>query len=228
MPLTEARQIPTGSEVDALHGSLKMVSNTGQVGKTQTATLTGGVFKVTQTRKGISKGLTDFNLVESAFQGAPTYATCKANYKAGDATDRQPFQQNPSTTQGQRPRQIPHHRALQLSHRPRHHLHRRRPLRRHPHPRNPRHRPRRRLRPPQDHPPPRRAKLPREETVVTTRPGQRHASDPPDFVLGRPGPRDLDPLLDRPLDPNRGANTFPGARLHRPFHSFQAFDKPEP
>jgi hypothetical protein len=81
VPLTEARQVPTGSEVDALHGSLKIVSNTGKVGKTQTATLAGGVFKVTQVRKGISKGMTDFNLIESAFQGAPTYATCKSNYK---------------------------------------------------------------------------------------------------------------------------------------------------
>ncbi len=87
VPLTEARQIPTGSEVDALHGSLRIVSNTGKVGKTQTATLAGGVFNVGQIRKGITKGLTKFNLVESAFQGAPTYATCKAKYKkAGDAT----------------------------------------------------------------------------------------------------------------------------------------------
>jgi hypothetical protein len=87
VPLTEARQVPTGSEVDALHGSLRIVSNTGTVGKTQTATLAGGVFNVSQVRKGISKGLTNFNLVESAFQGAPTYNTCKAKYeKAGDAT----------------------------------------------------------------------------------------------------------------------------------------------
>jgi hypothetical protein len=87
VPLTEVRQVPTGSEVDALHGSLKIVSNTGKVGKTQTATLAGGVFKVTQVRKGITKGQTDFNLIESAFQGAPTYGTCKANYKkSGDAT----------------------------------------------------------------------------------------------------------------------------------------------
>ena len=79
--------MPTGSEVDALHGSLRIVSNTGKVGKTQTATLAGGVFNVGQIRKGISKGLTTFNLVESAFQGAPTYTTCKPKYKkAGDAT----------------------------------------------------------------------------------------------------------------------------------------------
>ncbi|HTX07587.1 MAG TPA: hypothetical protein VME22_03190 [Solirubrobacteraceae bacterium] len=86
VPLTEARQIPTGSEIDALNGSLKMVSNTGQVGKTQTATLAGGVFKVTQARKGLTKGMTDFNLIESAFQGAPSYATCTAKHKATDAT----------------------------------------------------------------------------------------------------------------------------------------------
>jgi hypothetical protein len=87
VPLTEARQVPTGSEVDALHGSLRIISNTGKVGKTQTATLAGGVFNVGQIRKGISKGLTTFNLVESAFQGAPTYNTCKAKYKkAADAT----------------------------------------------------------------------------------------------------------------------------------------------
>jgi IPT/TIG domain len=86
VPLTEARQIPTGSEIDALQGSLKMVSNTGQVGKTQTATLTGGIFKLTQDRTGISKGVTDFTLQEGAFQGAPTYATCKAKTSADQAT----------------------------------------------------------------------------------------------------------------------------------------------
>jgi hypothetical protein len=87
VPLTEARQIPTGSEVDALHGSLRIVTATGTVGKTQTATLTGGLFNVGQVRKGITKGMTNFNLVENAFQGAPTFGTCKPKYKkAGDAT----------------------------------------------------------------------------------------------------------------------------------------------
>ena len=86
VPLTEARQIPTGSEIDALHGSLRVVSNTGEIGKSQTATLAGGVFNLTQTRTGITKGLTNFNLVENAFQGAPTYAACNAKYTAGDAT----------------------------------------------------------------------------------------------------------------------------------------------
>jgi hypothetical protein len=86
VPLTEARQIPTGSQIDALHGSLRIVSNTGKVGKTQTATLTGSIFKLSQDRSGISKGLTNFNLVESAFKGAPSYSLCKAKKSADEAT----------------------------------------------------------------------------------------------------------------------------------------------
>jgi hypothetical protein len=87
VPLTEARQIPTGSQIDALNGSLKIVTATGQVGKTQNATIAGGVFKLTQVRTGITKGLTNFALQEGAFQGAPTYATCKAKTKTKKAAD---------------------------------------------------------------------------------------------------------------------------------------------
>jgi hypothetical protein len=87
--LTEARQIPTGSEIDSLNGSLKIVTATGHLGKTQTATLAGGVYKVTQAGAGITKGLTTFSLQEAAFQGAPTYATCKAPKKGKKAADAQ-------------------------------------------------------------------------------------------------------------------------------------------
>jgi large repetitive protein len=86
VPLTEARQIPTGSEIDALNGSLKMVSASGTVGKTQTATLAGGVFKLSQDRRGITKGLTDFTLQEGAFRGGPSYGLCKAKKSADQAT----------------------------------------------------------------------------------------------------------------------------------------------
>ena len=162
MPLTEARQIPTGSEIDALHGSLKMTSNTGKVGKTQTATLAGGVFKLTQARKGITKGLTNFNLVESAFQGAPSYGTCKAKHKASDATIASLSSKTLQLLKVSGHGKFQHHRPLQLRDRPRHHLHRRRQVQRHPHPRHPRHRPRRRLRPTQDDPAARRPELPGE------------------------------------------------------------------
>jgi hypothetical protein len=86
VPLTEARQIPTGSQIDALHGSLRVVTATGKVGKTQNATLSGGIFTMSQDRSGINKGLTNLNLVESAFKGAPSYSTCKAKHGASDAT----------------------------------------------------------------------------------------------------------------------------------------------
>jgi hypothetical protein len=89
VPLTEARQIPTGSEIDALHGTLKLVTAGLSVGKTQTATVTGGVFQTTQIRKGISKGLTNLNLVYGAFQQAPTLQKCMAPKKKLKAPDAQ-------------------------------------------------------------------------------------------------------------------------------------------
>ncbi len=86
IPLTEARQIPSGSQIDALAGSLKLVTATGQVGKTQNGTFGGAIFTLTQDRTGITKGLTNLKLQEGAFQGAPSYATCQAKHKATDAT----------------------------------------------------------------------------------------------------------------------------------------------
>jgi hypothetical protein len=88
VPLTEARQIPSGSQIDALQGSLKIVTATGHVGKTQNATIAGGVFTLTQARAGITKGITNFALQEGAFQGAPSYATCKPNGKGKKTTDQ--------------------------------------------------------------------------------------------------------------------------------------------
>ena len=88
VPLTEARQIPSGSQIDALRGSLKIVTATGQVGKTQNATIAGGVFALTQARTGITKGVTNFALQEGAFPGAPSYATCKAKGNGKKAADQ--------------------------------------------------------------------------------------------------------------------------------------------
>ncbi len=88
VPLTEARQIPTGSQIDALQGSLKLVTATGNVGKTQNGTFGGAIFTLSQDRTGITKGLTNLALQESAFRGAPTYATCKPNGKGKKAADQ--------------------------------------------------------------------------------------------------------------------------------------------
>ena len=85
VPLTAARQIPVGSEVDALKGSLKLVTAGARQHTTQTGTFGGGIFKVAQARTGPSKGLATLSLMEGAFKGAPTFATCKT-HKAGDAS----------------------------------------------------------------------------------------------------------------------------------------------
>ncbi len=100
--LTGTVQLPSGTVVDALQGSLTLVSSSlggGQATdakakkgkkpkkpKTYTGTFTGGVFKVTQTTAGPHKGLTTLTLMDRtrAIKGSPSYATtCKA-HSAGD------------------------------------------------------------------------------------------------------------------------------------------------
>jgi hypothetical protein len=76
--LTEVRQLPSGTVVDALHGSLNLVSASGKKGKTYNGTFTGAVFKVTQAGSGPNKGLSTLAIVEGAYKGAPSYAACKA------------------------------------------------------------------------------------------------------------------------------------------------------
>jgi hypothetical protein len=89
VPLTELRQIPAGTVVNALHGTLSLTtaappgskkSKSKKSGaKTQTATFGGAVFKVTQDRNGVSKGVATVSLVEGAFKGSPSFASCKAH-----------------------------------------------------------------------------------------------------------------------------------------------------
>ena len=94
--LTGAQQIPSGAVIDALHGTLKITTalpgagardaaangkKPKPKGKTQSGNFGGAVFKITQARS----GLTSLSLVEAAFKGAPSFATCKA-HKATDAT----------------------------------------------------------------------------------------------------------------------------------------------
>jgi DNA-binding beta-propeller fold protein YncE len=86
VPMTGATQIRSGAEVDALHGTVSLTSATGRGKATQTGTFGGAVFKVTQARAGAHRGLTTLKLVEGAFKGAPTYATCKVHKKALDAS----------------------------------------------------------------------------------------------------------------------------------------------
>ncbi len=84
VPLTGATEIRTGAVIDALHGSLQLLAAVGK-GKTEHGIFGGAVFKLSQVKGGPLKGLTTLQLLEGAFKGAPSYATCKA-HKAADAT----------------------------------------------------------------------------------------------------------------------------------------------
>jgi hypothetical protein len=84
-PLTEARQIPVGSQIDARQGTLAMITASTAKHKTYSGDFGGGLFGVlTQTRK--QKGLTNLGLLEGSFPGAPSYANrCVATGKASIA-----------------------------------------------------------------------------------------------------------------------------------------------
>ena len=77
IPLTGARQLPSGTQVDARRGVLSVASAAAtRHGKPQVATLGGALFGVRQSAHGLTKGLTTFSLLEADFPGAPSYASC--------------------------------------------------------------------------------------------------------------------------------------------------------
>jgi hypothetical protein len=79
VPLTETRQIPIGSQIDARRGTLKLVTASQRRGKTQFGTFGSALFGISQIRNGLHKGLTTLSLLEGDFFGAPTYASCQAH-----------------------------------------------------------------------------------------------------------------------------------------------------
>ncbi len=80
VPLTEGRQLRTGSILDTRAGSVQLTAAAGRH-KRETGNFGGAVFKLTQAKN----GLTTLSLAEGAFPGAPSYATCKT-HKTGEAT----------------------------------------------------------------------------------------------------------------------------------------------
>jgi hypothetical protein len=92
IPLTQLRQIPANAVINALFGTVQIISalppgahgaaaarkKAGKKAvKTQSGKFRGGIFKLSQTRSGRTKGLVTLSLLESAFKGAPTYSSCK-------------------------------------------------------------------------------------------------------------------------------------------------------
>lgn len=84
IPLTEPRQVPVGTQIDATRGTLRLVAANGKPHRTQSARLFGGTFSISQTAAGPQKGLTTFTLKEGAFPGAPSFRNCTAK-RAGPA-----------------------------------------------------------------------------------------------------------------------------------------------
>jgi hypothetical protein len=87
IPLTQARQLPVGSEIDARRGTLDLVVATGTKHRTHTAKLSGGLFTVSQQRGGAQKGLTTLTLDEGLFSGAPSYESCGTGKASGIDAD---------------------------------------------------------------------------------------------------------------------------------------------
>jgi hypothetical protein len=83
--LTQPRQLPAGTKVDARAGTINLASATSGK-KPQTITLGGGIFTNSQTKSGFNKGLTTISLLEGDFPGAPSYANCPKG--AADAVGR--------------------------------------------------------------------------------------------------------------------------------------------
>jgi hypothetical protein len=94
IPLTQLRQFHTGTLINALHGTLQLITAAGGhpasdaaakgkkgKGKTQTGRFSGAIFKITQAHN----GLATLTLAEGAVKGGPSFSKCKA-HKAADAT----------------------------------------------------------------------------------------------------------------------------------------------
>ena len=81
--LTEAQQLPVGTQIDARRGSISLLAASTTKGKTQTGTFGGAVFGFTQAATARDKGLTTLSLLEGAFLGGPSYASCRARRAGG-------------------------------------------------------------------------------------------------------------------------------------------------
>jgi hypothetical protein len=75
IPLTETTKLPSGTTIDARRGSVALIAASTKRRERQTGVFGGAIFKLTQTHA----GLTTLALREGAFQGAPSYASCRVH-----------------------------------------------------------------------------------------------------------------------------------------------------
>jgi len=90
IPLTEARQLPVGTKVDARRGTLKILTaiNKKRRGKTQSGVFGSGLFRIGQSRKLSDRGLTTLVLLDRAFNGAPSSKAICATTRAVAVTSK--------------------------------------------------------------------------------------------------------------------------------------------
>ncbi len=160
-PLTEARQIPSGSTIDARAGTLQLITATGTKGKTQAGIFNGGLFTTTQSTSRIAKGMTTLTMLGERVPRRPELLPLPR--RQGARRTRGQVQPILQTLHARDSHGRFRTKGLQRRHRPRDDLGHHRRMRRHPHHRPPRHRRRLRQPHPQNHPRPRRPPLPRPD-----------------------------------------------------------------
>jgi hypothetical protein len=74
VPLTEARNLPAGTQVDASRGTIQLIAARPHSHQTEDGNFGGAIFNITQSRRGA--GITTLSLLEGLFPGAPSYASC--------------------------------------------------------------------------------------------------------------------------------------------------------
>ncbi len=82
VPLTEARQIPTGSFLDTRRGTVEMQSATGQGQRVQSGKFSAGLFQALQSRRRRDRGLTELRLKGGSFNRCGSSGGRKASASA--------------------------------------------------------------------------------------------------------------------------------------------------
>jgi hypothetical protein len=75
--LTSSENLATGARIDARTGRVSMTVAAPDTGGVKAVgTFGGGLFSIAQSSSGATQGLTTLQLLEGAFRGAPSYASC--------------------------------------------------------------------------------------------------------------------------------------------------------
>ena len=111
VPLTNATQIPVGSQLDTRKGRVKLTSAATKAGKTQTSDFYDGIFQVKQAVPKAEALTTDLVMKGQSRRMRAVRAPRRQQEEGAEVGARQAV--------GQRQGQVPHERQVQLGDRPR-------------------------------------------------------------------------------------------------------------